>query len=90
MVRFTKPSRGTWKVVVTDIGFCVLVVFISMFERGVFGLELIKKRSYWNKGVTPEEIIWHTQNKEVGDVDAVKGSIRGKNYHILAIKDPNF
>ena len=65
-------------------------VFISMVEKGVFGLVLIKKRHYWPEGVSAEEIIWHTQNEEVGDRDAVKGSIRGEIYDIMAIKDPNY
>ena len=30
------------------------------------------------------------KNKEVGDVDAVQGSIRGKSYHIMAIKEPKY
>ena len=37
-----------------------------------------------------EEILRHAQNKGVGDVDAVRGSIRGKRYHIMAIKDPDY
>ena len=35
-----------------------------------------------------EEIIFNIQNKDVGDVDAVQGSIRGKSYHSMSIKDP--
>ena len=37
-----------------------------------------------------EEIIWYIQNKEVGGVDAVQGSIRGEIYQIMAIKDPEY
>ena len=37
-----------------------------------------------------EEIIWHMQNKEDGDVDSVQGSIIWKSYHIMSIKDPNY
>ena len=61
-----------------------------MVERGVFGLALIKKWSYCPKGVPSEKIIWHIQNKEAGDVDAVKGSIIGKSYHIMAIKETDY
>ena len=61
-----------------------------MVDKGVLGLDLIKKRRYWHKGVPSEEIIWHMQNKEVGYVDAVQGSIRGKSYHIMAIKEPDY
>ena len=72
-----------------ESGFCVLEVLISMVKKGVFGSVIIKKRRYWPKGVPAEEIIWHMQNKEVGDVKAVQGSIRGKRYNIMAIKDPD-
>ena len=37
----------------------------------------------------PEErILRHVKNKEVGDADAVRGSIRGKRYKIMSIKEP--
>ena len=68
MVRITKILWGTLKAVVTDNGFCVMEGFISIFEKGVFGLALIKKWCYWPKGVPAEDIIWHIQNKEVEDV----------------------
>ena len=61
-----------------------------MVKKGVSGLGLIKKRCYSPKGVPAEEILWYTQNKQVGDVDAVQGSIRGKIYHIVAIKEPGY
>ena len=69
MVRMKQPLWGTGKVLVIDRGFCVLEVLISMVEKGVFGSELIKKCRYWPKGVTAEEILWNTKNKEVGDVE---------------------
>ena len=61
-----------------------------MVEKGVFGLALIKKRRYWPKGVPAEEIIMPMQNKGVGDVDAVQGSIRGKRYHIMDIQETDY
>ena len=90
MVRMIKPLWGTGKVVVVYSGFCVLEGWISMIEKGVLGSALIKKRCYWPKGVSSEDIIWHMQNKEVGDVDSFQGSIRGKSYHIMDIKEPNY
>ena len=87
MVRMTNPIWGTGKVVVMDSGFCVLEVFISMVEKGVLGSALIKKWCYWTKGVTAEEILWNMQNNEVGGVDVVQVSIRGKIYHIMSINE---
>ena len=90
MVRTTKPLWGTVKVVVMDSRFFVLEVLISMVEKGVLGSALIKKRRYCPKGVTAQAIIQHTQNKDVGDVEAVQGSIRGDIYNIMAINDPEY
>ena len=89
IVRMKNPLWDTGKVVVMGSGFCVLEVLISMVEKGFFGLSLIKEQHYWHKGVTAEEILRHMQNKEVGDGDAVQGSIIGKIYHIMDIKDPD-
>ena len=85
MARMTKPLWRTGKLVAMDRGFGVLEGLISMVKKGVLGLALIKKRRYWPKGVPSEEILRNIQNKEVGDVDAVQGSIRGKIYHIMDI-----
>ena len=56
-----------------DSDFCVMEGGISMLEKGFFRSTLINKRRYWFKGVPAEEIICHSQNKEVGGVDAVQG-----------------
>ena len=71
-VRITKPLWGTGKVVVIYRGFCLPEGLISMVEKGVFGSALTKKRSYWPNGVPEEEILWHMQKKEVGDVTRFK------------------
>ena len=72
-----------------DIGFYVLEGYISMVEKGVFGSAIIKQRRCWPKGVPAEEILRHKKNKEVGDVETVQGSIIGKRYNIMDIKDPD-
>ena len=89
MVRTTKKLWGTGEVVEMDSRFCVLEGLISMDGKCVLGSELIKKRRYWPKGVPVEEILPHIQNKEVGDVNAVKESIRGEIYHTMSIEDPD-
>ena len=89
-MRMTKPLWGTWKVAIMDSGFYVLEGLISLVEKGVLGSALIKKRCYWPKGVPAEEILRNIQNKEVGYVDAVQGSIRRKSYHIMAMKDSDY
>ena len=61
-----------------------------MVNKGVFESVLIKRRHYWPKGVPREGILWHNKNKEVGEVDKVQVSIRGKIYNIMAIKEPDY
>ena len=90
ILRTTKLLLGTVKVVVMDIGICVLEGFISIVEKGVLGSDLIKKRCYWPKGVPAEDILRHMQNKYARDVDAFQVSIRRKSYHIVAIKEPDY
>ena len=46
-----------------DVSLCVMEVFISMVEKGVLGLVLIKKRCYSPKGVPAEEILRNMQKK---------------------------
>ena len=43
--------------VTKDSGLCVLEGLISMVDKGVLGLELIKKRRYWPKGFPSEDIL---------------------------------
>ena len=73
-----------------DIGFCVLDGLISMVDKGVLGAASIKKQRYWPKREPAKEVLWHMQNKEIVDVDAVQGSIRGNSYHYMTIKEPNY
>ena len=90
MVCITKPLWGTGKVVVLDSDFCVLEGLLSTVEKGVLGSAFIKKRRYWSKEVPAEDIVRHMKNKEVGDLDAIQGSIIGESYHIMAIKEPAY
>ena len=90
VVKMTKHLWRTCKVVVMYIGLCVLEGLNSMVLKGVFGSAFIKNQRYCPKGVPVEDILRHIQNKEVGDVDAVQGSIRGKSYNIMYIKEPDY
>ena len=90
VVRITMPLLGKGKVLVVDSGLYVPEGLVSIVEKGVLGSAIIKKRYYWPKGVPEEEILWYMQNNQVGDLDAVQGSMRGKIYHIMDVKEPNY
>ena len=73
-----------------DSGFCVLEALIALREVGVYGSALIKKRRFWPKYIMGDEIIQHFNNKEVGEVDAIKGMKNGKSFFIHAMKEPDY
>ena len=50
-------TAGLMVRVTKDSGLCVLKGLISMVDKGVLGLALIKKRRYWPKGFPAEEIL---------------------------------
>ena len=85
-----KAVWGTGKVFVLDSRFCVLKAIIKLKKKGLFGATLIKKRHYWPKHVPGDEIIQHFDDKEVGDVDAIKGSYDGVPFHIHVLKEPDY
>ena len=50
-------TAGLMMRVTKDGGLCVLEGLISMVDKGVLGLALIKKQRYWPKVFPAEEII---------------------------------
>ena len=81
---------STGKVFVLDSGFFVLQAIVELKKRGLFVVALIKKCRYWPKYVPGDEIIAHFDNKDVGDVDAIKGTMDGVPFHIHAMKEPDY
>ena len=51
MGKMTKQLLGTGQTVITDSGLCVLKGLIGMYERGVYGSPVVKKRGYWPPGM---------------------------------------
>ena len=50
-------TAGLMVRVTKDSGLCVLEGLISMVDKGVLGLALIKNRRYWPKRFPEEEIL---------------------------------
>ena len=42
--------------VIMESGLCVLKGFIGMYERGVFGSSVTKKRIYWQSVINEDQI----------------------------------
>ena len=53
-------------------------------------MALIKKHRYWPKYVPGDEIIANFDNKNVGDVNAIKGTMDGVPFHIHAMKELDY
>ena len=73
-----------------DSGFCVLKSLIELQKKGLYAAALIKKRRYWPKYIPGDEIIEHFKDKEVGHVDALKGSMDGVPFYVHAMKEPDY
>ena len=90
LLRLTRPLWGSSKVVVLDSGFCVLQGIAELRKKGVFAAALIKKRKYWPKYIDGNGIKEHFKDKEVGAVDAMKGSLNGVKVEIHCLKEPEY
>jgi hypothetical protein len=56
LLRLTTPIWATGKVVILDSGFCVLNAITELHRFGVYASALIKKRRYWPKGISGDEL----------------------------------
>ncbi len=51
---------------------------------------MIKKRCYWPKYIDGDGINKHFEDKEVGDADALPGTLDGQKFHIFAMKEQDY
>jgi hypothetical protein len=77
-------------VVILDSGFCVLQGLVELKKIGVFASAVIKKQRYWPKHVPGEQIDDRMKDKEIGDVDALNGTLDGVPYNIMCMKDVDY
>ena len=90
LLRLTKPIHGTGKVFVLDSGFCVLQGLVELKKKGVFAHALIKKRRYWLKHISGEDIIAHFTDKPIGAADAIKAKLDGMPFYIFGMKESDY
>jgi hypothetical protein len=60
-----------------------------MRKRRVW-VSLDKKRCFWPKYIDGDGINKHFEEKEVGDADALPGTLDGQKFHIFAMKEPDY
>jgi len=90
LVRLTKSLWGTGKLVILDSGFCVVKGLVELKKKGVFASALIKKRRYWPKYIDGDAIKTHFEEAEVGSADALRGSLDNIDFHVFAMKEPDY
>lgn len=90
LIRLTEKLWHSGKVVVLDSGFCVLKGLIQLRQKGVFAAAVIKKRRYWPKYIKGDEIRQHFDNQQVGDANALAGTLNGVPFHLFAMKEPDY
>ena len=90
LLRLCRKLYGTGKVVILDSGFCVLAGLIALRKVGVFAGALIKKRRYWPKHVPGDMIDDYFKDKDVGEVDSLKGILDNIHYDIFCMKEPDY
>ena len=85
-LHLTNSLCSTGKVVILDSGFCVLQGILELRKKGVYVGALIKKRRYWPRHMPGDSIDAHFKEKEVGDTDALNGTMDGVDYNIFGMK----
>jgi hypothetical protein len=90
LLRLTKTIWGTGRLVILDSGFCVLEGIVALRRKGVFASALIKKRQHWPKFIPGDMIVRHFDDKDIGESDAYKGTLNGVDFHVYAMKEPNY
>jgi hypothetical protein len=75
LLHMLKTYFATGRYVVLDSGFCVLKAVIALQSYGLFACPLIKKKRYWPTMVPGEAIRVHCEDKEVGETDAIQGTM---------------
>lgn len=90
LLRMLKSYFATGKYVVLDSGFCVLKGIVELRKRGLFSCALIKKRRYWPTLVPGDTMQQYFEEMDVGDTDAVSGTLDGIPYNLWGMKEPDY
>ena len=67
-----RPIFGSGKAIVLYSGFFVAKGISYLEAKGVYAIDLTKKRRYWPKGVPDDLIDNQFENKEVGNVGMIE------------------
>jgi Transposase IS4 len=63
---------------------------IELRNRGVFGAAVIKKRRYWPKYIDGDALAAHFEDKNIGDVDCLSGTLRSVPFGVYCMKESKY
>ena len=78
------------KIVILDLGFCVLQALLELRKIGFFASAMIKKRRYWPKHCPGDKIDKYIKRYEVGQFTSLRGKIDNIPYDIFCLKEPDY
>ena len=90
LLRLCQGIFGTGKVVILDSGFCVLAALMQLLNYGTHALALVKKRRHWPRHIRGDFINAHFEDKKVGEVDCLPGTLSGSPFKVVVQKEPNY
>ena len=90
LLHMMKSYFATGRYVILDSGFRVLKGLINLRKKDVFACAVINKRIYWPAMVPGKDMEDHFWELEVGETDAIQGTVDGGTYNLWWIKEPNY
>ena len=90
LLRMMQIYFATGSYVILDYSFCVLKGLIQLSKKGVFACGFIKKRRYWPSTVLGKEMEDNFGELEVGETDAIQGTVDDVILNLCEMKEPNY
>ena len=56
----------------------------------MFAAALIKNRRYWSKYIPSDNIVAHFAEKWIDESDALQGMVDDVEFHVVAMKEPDY
>jgi Transposase IS4 len=73
-----------------DSGFCVLKALIELYNQGIFGSAVIKKRRFWPKYIDGDAIDKRFEDRNVGTVEDHPGTLGGVPFKVFVLKEEDY
>ncbi len=85
-----KSYFGKGKYIVLDSGFCVIKALVKLRKKRCFACALIKKCRIWPTDVPGNKIDSQLTDIEVGETEAIQGSLDGITNNLWMMKESDY